>query len=111
MCEKLQELVIKDYFTVKGRRPTLNEMQQELGIHYVRIHRILNGSPMRLAEYSAFKNQVEQGEGPRDSFVDLAREARTTLRKEYLEDLRDLMSRKIRQEEYFQVQADLRDEE
>lgn len=53
----LQSLMVREYKKIYGN-PTLKETATLTGIQITRVHRIFNGSEMKLSEYQSFRSLI-----------------------------------------------------
>ncbi len=64
----LQQNIIKDY-RLAFPNDTLREIANRTGIQLTRVFRLLNGSPMKLAEYESFYDLLDSEKSKSETFT------------------------------------------
>lgn len=91
----LQMRVINRYFKIFGKK-TLKEISTHTGIQITRVFRILNGSEMKLSEFSVFYSLVNAKLGTAGELIESAMESRFLLSDGALSEMDDAFKRKIK---------------
>lgn len=90
----LQNSIIKKYMRLSSS-PTYREVADDTGIQMTRVFRIMNGAPMKLAEYEIFEEKVRELSGVSSSFVDLSQKCFEKLSVDIIRDIESYMQRKL----------------
>ena len=93
----LQHEVLERYLEVY-RKPTLKFISENTGIQITRVFRLLNGSEMKLHEYQAFLNSLNEKNNryaKEDEIFKTVREILFLLPEETIEECHQYLKRKI----------------
>lgn len=94
----LQTRILADYREVYPNH-TLREISRKTEIQLTRIFRLLNGAPMKLAEYERFHELIhacKAGESQQDSFQRTANAMRKTFNRKKMDEAARLLERRLR---------------
>lgn len=92
----LQSNILKEYRSLFPS-DTLREISEKSGIQLTRIFRLLNGSPMKLAEYEVFHEIIEKVQTQDESFpaIKILREKGHQLSVVEMKKIYEFIQRKI----------------
>lgn len=92
----LQKKVFERYYAAVSNL-TYKQISNETGIQITRVFRILNGSKMRLDEFQAVEQAIARHTQSSDTFefMELARSCTEILSEDALNDLKNLLYRKV----------------
>lgn len=91
---KLQEHILKRYKSLYPEH-TLKEISQKTGLQITRVFRILNGSEMKVTEFEAFQNALEERSYNSLHFITTAKKCLQFLSEETLQNLNNEMILKL----------------
>ncbi len=90
----LQNEILDQYMSI-NQNPTLKAVSLDTGIQLTRVFRLLNGSKMRLEEFEVFEKRVKAKLSEENHLVELAQRCFYTLSKFEIEELAELMKRRV----------------
>jgi predicted transcriptional regulator len=91
----LQRQILREYKEIFPHQ-TLKQISEETGIQITRVFRIFNGQEMKLKEYEAIYNKVQNHKQAKDKeLISLVEEGLILLSSESLNDIKMSLMRKL----------------